>query len=454
MGLMTQDDIVRCQAAYQDLLSRASEQHIEPRLEPVRSLCDLLGNPQNAYPTIHITGTNGKTSTARYIEALLKEHNLRVGRFTSPHLVNVTERIVVDGAPIAPGVFADTWEDIAPYVAMVDGQLHQSGEPPLTFFELLAVLAYAAFAQNPIDVGVIEVGLGGAWDATNVINADVAVITPISLDHTNLLGDTVAAIAAEKAGIIKENSSVVTATQPESARAELLTPVRQHNLMLATAGDNFSVADRTLAVGGQMLSIQGIAARYDDVFLPVHGAHQADNAALALAAVEVFLGQGSKALPADVVAAAFHSVKTPGRLELLKPGPALLIDAAHNPAGLEVTLAAFAEAFSFDYTVALVGVLDDKDAETMLAMLEPVVDEIVVTQSSSPRAISAEDLYRIALDIFDEDDVQCVPKLDDAVAVALNTAEAASGVQAGVLATGSVTIAGEIRLLAGPAEIS
>lgn len=424
------------------------EAHPQPRLDPLRRLMDYLGNPQKAYPIVHITGTNGKTSTARYIESLLASHDLRIGRYTSPHLASVTERIVVDGGPISAEGFVEAWQDIAVFVDMVDGELRSAGEPPLTYFEVLTALAYSVFAATPVDVAVIEVGLGGEWDATNVGDATVAVFTPISVDHVEFLGDSVESIATEKAGIIKPECSVVTSRQTAEAAAIIEKVAYDNKCIVSAEGSAFSLLDRRRAVGGQLIDVQGMAARYEEVFLPAHGDYQAHNAALAVAATEALIGRGGTAVPGDVMEEAFGKVRVPGRLEVVRPQPTIVVDAAHNPAGLAATLGGFEEAFEAKYTVALVGILEGKDAEMMLSLLEPAVDTIVVTQSTSPRSITAEALGEMARDIFDDDDrVIVADRLDDAVATAANLAEAHGDGHGVVLATGSVTIAGEVRLL-------
>lgn len=443
----------RVRDVYAELLSRAPEHAMQPRLEPVRAVCDLLGDPQGAYPVVHLTGTNGKTSTARIIERLLREHNLRTGRLTSPHLHSVTERIALDGVPMADADFADVFEEVAPLVAMVDGQLAGRDEPPLTYFEVLTVMAFAAFADAPVDVAVVEVGLGGQWDATNVADATVAVVTPISLDHTTMLGDTVQAIAAEKSGIFTEGGFVVMAQQPVDAAEVLLRRAVETGSTVAREGLEFGVTSRSPAIGGQMLTVQGLAGEYRDLFLPLHGEHQAHNAAVAIAAVEAFLGNGSQALDTAIVAEALQDVTSPGRLELVRPSPAVLVDAAHNPAGVQVVLDALEEAFDLPYLVGVVGILQDKDADTMLSLLEPVLDEIVVTRSTSVRSVPVHDLALLARDIFDPERVHEVERLDDALVMAVNLAEVGADRGGGVLVTGSVTVAGEARLLLGAAGV-
>jgi dihydrofolate synthase/folylpolyglutamate synthase len=441
------DGEARLRAVYSELLARAPEDRMEPRLDPVRRACELLGDPQRSYPVIHIAGTNGKTSTARLVDRLLREHNLRTGRFTSPHLRSVTERISVDGEPLSPDRFADVYEDVAPYVAMVDGRLRVEDEPPMTYFEVLAVMAFAAFADTPVDVAVVEVGLGGSWDATNVADGAVAVVTPVSLDHTGILGDTLAEIATEKAGIIKEGAFAVLAQQPVDAADVLLRRSVEAGATVAREGLEFGVRRRDVAVGGQQLALQGLAGLYEDLYLPLHGEHQAHNAAVAVAAVEAFLGGGRQELDADVVRTALGNVDSPGRLEVLRPSPMVLVDAAHNPAGIAALVTALEEDFAFARLVGVVAVLADKDARTMLELLEPVLDEVVVTRSSSPRAVEVEDLARLAEQIFGEDRVHTAERLDDALQLAVDRAESEADLGAGVLVTGSVTVVGEARTL-------
>jgi dihydrofolate synthase/folylpolyglutamate synthase len=442
-------DEQRLRAVYGELLARAPEDRMQPRLGAVQQACELLGDPQRSYPVIHLTGTNGKTSTARIVERLLREHNLRTGRFTSPHLHSVTERISVDGKPLSAKRFVEVYEDVAPYVAMVDGQLRQAGEPALTYFELVAVMAFAAFADAPVDVAVVEVGLGGTWDATNVADATVAVVTPVSLDHTEMLGGSVAEIAAEKSGIFTEAGFVVMAQQPVDAAEVLLRRAVETGSTLAREGLEFGVTSRVAAVGGQQLSVQGLAGMYEDLFLPLHGEHQAHNAAVAIATVEAFLGNGLQRLDDEVVRTALADVTSPARLELVRPSPALLVDAAHNPAGVQALVEAMHDAYQFTHLVGVVGVLADKDAGTMLDVLEPLLDSVVVTRSSSPRAIPVGELAALAVEVFGEDRVQVEERLDDAIVIAVNEAEAHGGSTGGVLVTGSVTVAAEARLLAG-----
>ncbi|MEO7017415.1 MAG: Mur ligase family protein, partial [Leifsonia sp.] len=289
------------EGVYQALLARIGEGTPQRRLGATRRAVELLGDPQRAYPIIHITGTNGKTSTSRIAESILRAYGLRTGLLTSPHLVRFNERIVIDGEPISDENLARNWEDIEPYLAIVDSELDEAGEAPLTFFEALTALAFASFADAPVDVAVIEVGMGGEWDSTNVGDGQVAVFTPISLDHTKALGDTVAAIARTKSGIIKPSADVVTSAQPAEALAELVQAAELTESSIAAQPDAFDVAQTSVAVGGQLVSIRGRAATYDELFLPLYGDHQAQNAAVAVAAVETFLGRGTQPLNAALL---------------------------------------------------------------------------------------------------------------------------------------------------------
>ncbi|MDV2976181.1 UNVERIFIED_CONTAM: folylpolyglutamate synthase/dihydrofolate synthase family protein [Actinomycetes bacterium ARC8] len=437
---------------YAQLLSRAPENKMEPRMAPMFRAMEILGEPNKACPVIHITGTNGKTSTARMIESLLMAHDLRTGRYSSPHLISVTERIAIDGAPVDDGTFVRVWDEISPFLEIVDAELVERGENKLTYFEAVTILAFAVFAEVPVDVVVLEVGLGGITDATNVADADVSVITPISLDHTDLLGDTPGEIAEEKVGILKPGGYLVSSVQPVDAADVLLARARELDVPAAFDTLDFKLLDRQHGVGGQLLSIQGQAARYDEIFLPLFGAHQAQNATVALAAVEAFLGGGQRELNADLVRDGFAAATSPGRLELLRAAPSILVDAGHNPDGIRVTAEAIKESFGFTRLVLMVGILQEKDAEAMLYTLREeygdMVDDICITQSSSPRAIPAGELSTLAIDAgWPEADIHVTENLEDAIEWSVGRAEAGNDLSGGVLVTGSITLVGEISLL-------
>jgi dihydrofolate synthase/folylpolyglutamate synthase len=431
------------------LLSRWPETKLDPNLDRIEAFVELLGDPQRNYPSIHLTGTNGKTSTARMIETLIQTIGLRVGRFTSPHLESMTERISLDGEPLSEEAFVAAFNEVAPYTHLVDAE----HDHPLSFFETIVGMAYAAFADAPVDVAVVEVGMGGAWDATNVIDAQVAVLTPIAVDHAKYLGDTPEEIAREKVGIIKPGATVVSAVQTEEVMLVLLERCAEVGATLVREGLDFGVTSRVPAVGGQVIGLQGLRANYEEVFVPLYGAHQAQNAALALAAVESFLGASdgqSDALDADVVAEAFAGVTSPGRLEIIRRSPTIVLDAAHNPHGAAALVEALEDSFTFSPLIGVLGVMADKDAEGLLSELEPVLAHVVCTQNSTDRSMPAAELGEVARGIFGQDRVSETTSLADAIDQAAALAEA-GGVfgeaigSGGVLVTGSVVTVGEAR---------
>ncbi len=433
-----------------ELAKRWPENKLEPSLDRISALMDLLGQPQRAYPSIHITGTNGKTSTARMVEQLLGVFELRTGRYTSPHVESVTERISLDGQPMSAQRFVETYQDIEPYIQMVD----EKQPVALSFFEVLTAMAYAAFADAPVDVAVVEVGMGGSWDATNVIDGAVALITPISLDHTDRLGNTTGEIAGEKAGVIKPGAIAVVSQQPLDAAKVILERAVEVDATVAREGMEFGVLRREIAVGGQLVTLRGLGGtEYEDVFLPLHGEHQAHNASMALAAVEAFFGVGAArpgGLDLEKVRQAFSAVSSPGRLEVVRRSPTIVLDAAHNPAGAQVTATALAAEFNFTKLVGVIATSGDKDVSGLLAAFEPVLSEIVVTQNSTHRAMAVDTLAAQAVEVFGEDRVQVEPRLDDAIEAAVTLAEEGGDLSgAGVLITGSVITVGEARLLLG-----
>jgi dihydrofolate synthase / folylpolyglutamate synthase len=443
----------RMREVEREIISRRPEHSVDLALDRMAELVGLLGDPQRACPVIHITGTNGKTSTARMTDALLRARGLRTGRFTSPHLVSIRERIVVDGAPISPERFVAAYDEVIPYVTLVD----ERHPVAMSFFEVLTGMAFAVFADTPVDVMILEVGVGGRLDCTNVADGVVAVVTPISLDHTRLLGSTVEEIAAEKAGIIKPGAVAVLAQQPLGAAEVLLRYAVEVGATVAREGVEFGVLSREHAVGGQQLTLRGLRGTYDDLYLPLFGLHQAGNAACALAAVEAFAGvtDDAAALDADLVREAFTKVSSPGRLEVIRRSPTIIIDAAHNPAGMAATVAAIEEAFSFARLTGVFAASGDKDVPGILAELEPLLTDIVVTRNSSDRSVDPEVAAELAAEIFGEDRVQQAERLDDAIEIAVALADEAVAETGpgtgGVLVTGSVITAGDARRLLGPA---
>ena len=425
------------------LMKRWPESKIEPSLDRISALVDALGAPQLSYPTVHIGGTNGKTSTSRMVDALFSELDYRTGRFTSPHLESFLERISIKGEAIAPADLIATYNDIALYLDLIDSR----SDVPISYFEALTAMAFVAFAEHPVDIGIIEVGMGGDWDATNIVQSAVSVLMPIGLDHMEYLGETIEEIARTKAGIIKPESHVVLAAQePEVARI-LLEKVVEKSAIPYREGLEFALIKRDIAVGGQLISVRGVHSEYTDIYLPLHGAHQAANAAVAIATVEAFVGV---ALDEELVRAAFASVSSPGRLEILHRDPTVIIDAAHNPHGATALANTIRNEFDFESIFCVLGILGEKDVRGVLKALEPVVDRLIVTKSDSPRALPVAELFAEAVQVFGNDRVFKEDDLNSAITYAMEQATLINQVSDGVSAvviTGSVVTAGSARVI-------
>ena len=440
MNQISPDDQARIDAIEKALLARWPETRIAPTLDRISALVDILGSPQLSYPTIHVGGTNGKTTTSRMIDSLLFEMGLRTGRFTSPHLESYLERISINGQPIDAKELIFSFNDISPYLDLMDSKF----DNPISFFEAITALAFAAFAEHPIDVGVIEVGMGGQWDATNVVNADVSVITPIGLDHMEYLGNTITEIAATKAGIIKEQGFIVLAQQTPEAAVELLRRAAEVGADIAREGLEYSIDSRAIAVGGQLISITGLRGHYDDIFLPLHGKHQASNAAAALIAVEAFFGEQD--LDIDAVRAGFANVTSPGRCEVIHRDPTIILDAAHNPHGAKAIAETMQSEFTFDDVTGIVALMADKDALGILQALEPVMNQIIVTTNYSERSMKVSDLNKLAMQVFGADRVFAEETLQAAIDRAVKDAiRPLSDESLAILITGSVVTVGEAR---------
>ena len=440
MNNISPDDQARIDAIEKALLARWPENRIAPTLERISALVDMLGSPQLTYPTIHIGGTNGKTTTSRMVDSLLFEMGLRTGRFTSPHLESYLERICINGQPIDAKEMIFSFNDISPYLDLMDTKF----DNPISFFEAITALAFAAFAEHPIDVGVIEVGMGGQWDATNVVDADVSVIMPIGLDHMEYLGSTIAEIARTKAGIIKEQGFVVLAQQEPEAAVELLRRAAEVGADVAREGLEYSIDSRAIAVGGQLISITGLRGHYDDIFLPLHCKHQASNAAAALIAVEAFFGEQD--LDIDAVRAGFANVSSPGRCEIIHRDPTIILDAAHNPHGAKAIAETIQSEFTFDDVTGIVALMADKDALGILQALEPIMNQIIVTTNSAARSMPVSDLEALATQVFGADRVFAQPTLADAIEKAMkDSVRPLSDESLAILITGSVVTVGEAR---------
>ncbi len=426
------------------LLNRWPETRINPTLERISLLADLLGSPQLSYPTIHIAGTNGKTTTTRLIDSLCFELGLRTGRFTSPHLESFLERITINGEPISEAAMIATYKDVAPYFELVDERMSHR----LSFFEAITGLAFVAFAEHPVDVGIFECGMGGEWDSTNVIEAKVSVLTPIGLDHTQYLGDTLGAIAATKSGIIKPGAFAVLARQELDPAQVLMRKCAEVEAVPIREGLEYQVSSRSIAVGGQLLSIKGVYGEYGDLFLPLHGEHQASNAATALAAVEVFAGE--KKLDEELVRAAFANATSPGRCEIVHRNPTVIIDAAHNPHGAKSLRNTIENEFDFDAIIGIVAPMGDKDTSGILEEFEAIMTTAIITRNSSHRAAPIDELAAQAKEIFGEDRVLTKESLESAIEAAVTQAKfevEMNEKSCAVLIAGSVISAGEARAL-------
>ena len=440
MNNISPDDQARIDAIEKALLARWPETRIAPTLDRISALVDILGSPQLSYPTIHVGGTNGKTTTSRMIDSLLFEMGLRTGRFTSPHLESYLERISINGQPIDAKELIFSFNDISPYLDLMDSKF----DNPISFFEAITALAFAAFAEHPIDVGVIEVGMGGQWDATNVVDADVSVITPIGLDHMEYLGSTITEIAATKAGIIKEQGFIVLAQQTPEAAVELLRRAAEVGADVAREGLEYSIDSRAIAVGGQLISITGLRGHYDDIFLPLHGKHQASNAAAALIAVEAFFGEQD--LDIDAVRAGFANVTSPGRCEIIHRDPTIILDAAHNPHGAKAIAETMQSEFTFDEVTGIVALMADKDALGILQALEPIMNLVIVTTNSSERSMKVAELSKLATEVFGADRVFAEDTLQAAIDRAVkDSVRPLSDESLAILITGSVVTVGEAR---------
>lgn len=438
--MISADDQARVDAIEEALLARWPETRIAPTLERISALMDILGSPQLTYPTIHVAGTNGKTSTTRMIDSLLFATGMRTGRFTSPHLESYLERIAINGQSIDPKEIIFAYNDIAAYLDLMDEKF----DNPISFFEAITALAFVAFAEHPIDVGIIEVGMGGTWDATNVIDADVSVVMPIDYDHMEYLGNTLTEIASTKAGVIKEGGFVVLAQQQPEAAVELLRRAAEVGADIAREGIEYELLSRAVAIGGQLISVKGINDTYEDIFIPLHGKHQALNAASALVAVEAFFGD--QPLDIESVRAGFATVTSPGRCEIVHRDPTVILDAAHNPHGAKALAETLESEFTFDEVIGVVAIFGDKDAAGVLKELEPILNSVIVTQSSSPRAMPVEELEKVAVSIFGNDRVFPVSSLGEALDRAVEKAQRPlSDESVGVVVAGSVVTVGESR---------
>lgn len=381
---------------FEDALSYLEELGVDamksmgPSMERIEALCEALAHPERTIPAVHVTGTNGKTSTARIAASVLTETDLRVGTYTSPHLQSVRERITLNGVPISKDDFGEVFDHLKPYIDLIDQQM----DARLTYFEILTAMYFLWAAEN-VDVSVVEVGLGGRWDATNLLSSTVGVITNVGLDHTALLGEDATTIAKEKAGIVKPEMILVTGARVPNVLEVIENEVVERDARLLRIDRDFVIAANRLAVGGRLLDIETTAGIQEELFLPLHGAHQGLNAACALQAVISFLPEGS--LDRAVIDAGFARTIVPGRMEtIVGEEDSIVLDVAHNPEGMSALVGALVEAFGSTSVVFVLGVLADKDYRGMLLELARLDCRLVVTQAKTVRSVPPDELKRTA----------------------------------------------------------
>lgn len=439
---------------YREIMSRAPEHDFDPSLDRMKMVVDYLGHPEESFRVIHVTGTNGKGSTARMAEAICRAYGLRTGLYTSPHVQKVTERIAIDGQRVSDEAFVDLYYQVKGFIDLVDKESQAQGGPRMSFFEVLTTMAIWAFADAPVDVAIVEVGMGGRWDATNVLNADAAVIGPVDMDHMQWLGDTVEQIAQEKAGIIKPDSTVVIGPQPH---AEAVEPILEDQAQevgartLLRDGQELQVVSRTSAVGGQVASLRTPRGLYEDIPIAMFGQHQAHNALAALAAAETVIPVSDQLDP-DLVASALQGVKVPGRIEVIRSSPTIIIDGGHNIQAVSALRDALEENFDFKQIVGVVSMMKDKEVEAVLGVMEPVLDKIVVTENSwSARVMPVDQLEQIASQVFGPDRVIWGEDFPDAIQKAVDLVdvddETGVGYGHGIVIFGSFVTAGDARTL-------
>lgn len=439
---------------YREIMSRAPEHDFDPSLDRMKMVVDYLGHPEESFRVIHVTGTNGKGSTARMAEAICRAYGLRTGLYTSPHVQKVTERIAIDGQRVSDEAFVDLYYQVKGFIDLVDKESQAQGGPRMSFFEVLTTMAIWAFADAPVDVAIVEVGMGGRWDATNVLNADAAVIGPVDMDHMQWLGDTVEQIAQEKAGIIKPDSTVVIGPQPH---AEAVEPILEDQAQevgakaLLRDGQELQVVSRMPAVGGQVASLRTPRGLYEGIPIAMFGQHQAHNALAALAAAETVIPVSDQLDP-DLVASALQGVKVPGRIEVVRSSPTIIIDGGHNVQAVSALRDALEENFDFKQIVGVVSMMKDKEVEAVLGVMEPVLDKIVVTENSwSARVMPVDQLEQIASQVFGPDRVIRGEDFPDAIQKAVDLVdvddETGVGYGHGIVIFGSFVTAGDARTL-------
>ncbi|RIK06817.1 MAG: dihydrofolate synthase [Acidobacteria bacterium] len=417
-----------------DYLELHTNLGVKPGLERIEWLVDAMGRPDRCAPAIQVTGTNGKTTVARTVAQILQECGFRTGTYTSPHLERINERIALDCEPISDDAFSGAFEDVLPFAELMKNKIGESA----TYFELVTAMAFAAFADAPVSVQILEVGMGGAWDATNVAEAQVAAFTSVSLDHTDYLGDTVEAIAAEKAGIISPGSTVVIGYMPQGSVAAIESRATARGAAsVLKAGTDFEIVDRAVAHGGQVISLQTPLSHYSDLYLPLYGEHQALNASVAVAVAEAAVGGE---LESELLCLALEKVQSPGRIEVVGHSPLVVLDGAHNPSGAASLMSAIRESFLFDRLVLVIGILEGKDVDGIASALAPEADIAIATQAAEGHVVPA-DVIAQAIAAHGNGLVEVCEDLSRAVELAFEVASADDL----ILVAGSLYLVGEAR---------
>jgi dihydrofolate synthase / folylpolyglutamate synthase len=408
---------------------------IKPGLERINRLLDDMGRPHEGYPIIHVAGTNGKTSTARLATLLLVAHGLSTGTYTSPHLETVEERLAINGQMATEEEFALAVSDVASFADL----RAKAGEEPNTYFELTTAAAFAFFADQAVNAAVLEVGLGGRLDATNVVEAEVCVLTSIGIEHTEYLGEDVATIAGEKLAIVGANATLVSGPLPDPALEVADSRARDLGIHHRHYGKDFSVLDAERGVRGWLVTIGGAEDTYEDLFLPLHGRYQLVNLANAVAATEALLG---RKLDEEAVRDALAVATVPGRMEVLGTHPLVMVDGAHNADGVDALAESLDEEYPTTRWQLVLGVMGDKNVEAMVESLEPQLAGIVATAPKAERAIPPTVLAKRISDLTDVTVIEA-----ENVEIALDMARAEAGPDGAVLVAGSLYLVGEARAL-------
>jgi dihydrofolate synthase / folylpolyglutamate synthase len=429
---------MRFDDALRGLDARQPEHMPGPSLDRIREMVNYLDHPELTYPSIHVTGTNGKTTAARAAAAVACAHGVTTGLYTSPHLTSVTERFSVCGVDMTEQEFGEEWARLAPYLELVDA----AGHGDVTYFEAITALAFLWFADKPVGLGVFEVGMGGSWDATNLVVGDVAVVCPIGMDHVAQLGPTLGDIATEKAGIVKEGKVAIVREQEPDAEQVLRVRAGEVEALLSWEGPDWEVEYRAMAVGGQAFTLRGLHGTYEELFVPMFGSFAVHNVAAGVVAFEAFTGQ---TLDEDALREGLADLRSPGRLEIVGRSPLVILDGAHNPAGSEALAEAMREFFTWNRLHLVIAISGDKDVAAMTAPLAPLADVVHATRNDSVRSADAQ----VVADAFAAQGAEI--HTEGAVAEALEAARSHAAPEDVILVTGSLYTVADARRALGVA---